>query len=279
MNYKKILKIIVGCFFILISLMALFDTITWLVEKKDYNKEYVYSDLGILSYEKNNEKIYIEKIYNTDGEILELNVPDKKTIIMYCYKANQAEGIYLGVNNTPDSRLQYPIMSIYLSMLYLVVGIFILSKKNEANPIKRFYWFYVFFFTVGIGLSIYQMYNIINYCMVKDDNNMVNATIYSDIYDTGVSQEQYKAVSYYYVDNDKYIYVNEVYKNGDINDALGTTQKLYYDPDNPNKVSSGISILNVFWLIIGIFVTAITFPIVFLNSKMVNRYNKVVRKK
>lgn len=279
MNYKKILKIIVGCFFIFGGIVALCDTITWLVAQKDYNKEYIYSDLGVLSYEKNNEKIYIEEIYNTDGEIIELNVPDKKTIIMYCYKDNPTEGIYLGIDNTPDWRLQYPIINIYLSMLFLVVGIFILSKKNTSNPIKNFYLFYVLLFLIGIGMLCYQIYNIINYCSIKDDNNMVNATIYSDLYDTGVSNDKYKTVSYYYVNNEKYIYVNDVNKNGNINDVIGTTQELYYNPDNPNQVCSKITFFNIFLLIIGIFITAITFPIVFFNRKMANRFNNAIRKK
>lgn len=96
---------------------------------------------------------------------------------------------------------------------------------------------------------------------------------------TGVDDKQYKAVSYYYVNNDKYIYVNEKYKDGDINDVVGTTQKLYYNPDNPSQVCRKITLSNILLLIIGIFIIVITFPIVFFNSKMVNRFNKAVRKK
>ena len=63
MNYKKILKIIIACFLILCSIITLFQTITWQITKKDYNKEYVYSDSGSLYYEKNGEKIYINNIF------------------------------------------------------------------------------------------------------------------------------------------------------------------------------------------------------------------------
>lgn len=165
MNYKKILKIIIGCFFVLVGIMGLFDTIIWLVAKGDYNEEYVYSDLGTLYYEKNNEKIYIEKMYNTDGEILELSIPDKKTIIMYCYKDNPAEGIFLGVDNTSDWGLQYPVVNIYISVLFLIVALFILFNKNNENPIINGYLFYLYFFAVGIGFAISQIYNVINYGM------------------------------------------------------------------------------------------------------------------
>lgn len=279
MKYKKILKILIGCFLLLCSIITFVQTITWQVKRKDYNKEYVYSDSGLLYYEKNDERIYIEKIYNTNGEILPINVPDKKTIIMYCYKDTPTEGIFLGMNNTADSRLQYPIMNIYVSALILTIALVILFKKRNENPIIRFYPIYVFILFVGIGISCLQMHNIINYCTVKDDNNIVNATIYSDIYEIGISSDKYKSVSSYYIDNNKYVYVDETYKNGNINDVLGTTQKLYYNPDNPVRVAKEIKLSNFFLLIIGIIIIAFTFPIVFFRNKMANRYNNAVRKK
>ncbi len=279
MKYKKILKILIGCFLLLCSIITFVQTITWQVTKKDYNKEYVYSDYGLLYYEKNDERIYIEKIYNTNGEILQINVPNKKTIIMYCYKDTPTEGIFLGMNNTADSRLQYPIMNIYVSAFILTIALVILSKKRNENPIIRFYPIYVFILFVGIGISCLQMHNIINYYTVKDDNNIVNATIYSDIYEIGISSDKYKSVSSYYIDNNKYVYVDETYKNGNINDVLGTTQKLYYNPDNPVKVAKEIKLSNFFLSIIGIIIIAFTFPIVFFRNKMANRYNNAVRKK
>lgn len=278
MKYKKILKILIGCFLLLCSIITFVQTITWQVKRKDYNKEYVYSDSGLLYYEKNDERIYIEKIYNTNGEILQINVPDKKTIIMYCYKDTPTEGIFLGMNNTADSRLQYPIMNIYVSALILTIALVILFKKRNENPIIRFYPIYVFILFVGIGISCLQIHNIINYCTVKDDNNIVNATIYSDIYEIGISSDKYKSVSSYYIDNNKYVYVDETYKNGNINDVLGTTQKLYYNPDNPVRVAKEIKLSNFFLLIIGIIIIAFTFPIVFFRNKMANRYNNAIKK-
>lgn len=278
MNYKKILKIIIACFLILCSIITLFQTITWQLQKKDYNKEYVYSDSGSLYYEKNGKKIYIEQIYNTNSETLKLNVPDKKTIIMYCYKDKPTEGIYLGMNNTADARLQNPIVNICVSLFILAVAFFILSKKNKENPIYNYYLFYVFIFLIGMIMSVYQIGNIINYYSIKNDNNIVNATIYSDIYETGISNEKYKAVSYYYVDDTKYVYVDEIYKSGNINDVLGTTQKLYYDSNSPEKASSKISFVTPLFLIIGIFIIIISFPFVFFRNKMAERYNKAIRK-
>lgn len=124
----------------------------------------------------------------------------------------------------------------------------------------------------------WQVNNIINYCKIKDDDNMVNATIYSEIYEMGSSREKYKPVSYYYVDNYKYIYVSEIFKDGNIDEHLGTTEKLYYNPDNPTQVSTEIEPSNIILLMVGIFITALTFPIVFLKHKMAKRYNKTIHK-
>ena len=108
---------------------------------------------------------------------------------------------------------------------------------------------------------------------------MVYATIYSDIYETGISSEKYKAAYRYYVDNNKYTYVDETYKDGNISDVLGTIQELYYSSDNPAKAVSKISPLNFFLLIIGIFITVGTFPIVFKKVKwqiiIMNLYAKI----
>lgn len=276
MNYKKILKVVLGCFLILCSSIVFSQTITWQFTQKDYNKQYVYSDAGILSYEIDDEKIYIEKMYNTNGETLELDIPDKKTIIMYCYKDKPTEGIYLGINNTADSRLQAPIVNIYVSAFILVIAILILSNKKIKDPIRDLYLIYVLLFLIGIGMSCWQINNIIDYCILKDDDNIVNATIYSEIYEMGTSTEKCKSVSYYYVDNNKYTHVSEIYKDGNIDELLGTTEKLYYNPDNPTQVSSEIEPLNFFLLIVGIFITALTFPIVFFRNKMSKRYKRAV---
>ena len=279
MKTKKIFKIIIGCFLILCSIITIFQTITWQIVKKDYNKEFVYSDSGKLYYEKNGEKIYINHIFNTNGETLQLNVPDKKTIIMYCYKNNPTEGIYLGMNNTADARVQSPIINICASLFILTVAIFILSKKNKENPIYNYYLFYVFIFLMGIILSVYQMLNIINYYSVKNDKNIVNATIYSDIYEIGISDNKYKAVSYYYVGDTKYVHVDETYTRGNINDVLGTTQELYYNPNNPEKVASKVNFVNFLLLVIGLLVIIINFPLLFFKKQMAERYSKAIRKK
>ncbi len=165
-----------------------------------------------------------------------------------------------------------------VSLFIIAAAFFILSKKNKENPIYNYYLFYVFIFLIGIIMSVYQIVNIINYYSIKNDNNIVNATIYSDIYETGISGEKYKSVSSYYVDNKKYVYVDETYKNGNINDILGTTQKLYYNPNSPEKVSSKINFVTFLFLIIGIFITIISFPLVFFRNKMAERYNNAIRK-
>lgn len=45
--------------------------------------EYVYSDLGQLSYEMDNEKVYVKDVYDTSDKSITLDIPDQKTVIMY----------------------------------------------------------------------------------------------------------------------------------------------------------------------------------------------------
>ena len=89
----------------------------------------------------------------------------------------------------------------------------------------------------------------------------------------GIGSENYKSVSYYYVDDNKYIYVDEIYKTGNINDIIGTTQELYYSSNNPALSYAQISIFNIFLLVTGIFIIVITVPIIFMKNKILKRYN------
>ncbi len=49
-----------------------------------------------------------------------------------------------------------------------------------------------------------------------------------------------------------YMLMKQTYTRGNINDVIGTTQELYYNPNNPEKVASKINFVNFLLLIIGI---------------------------
>ena len=73
-----------GWLFIICGILVLVTNIVtwneWGKKEKNYEKKYVYSENGDLYYEKENEKTYIETVYNSDQEKITPNIPNSKTI-------------------------------------------------------------------------------------------------------------------------------------------------------------------------------------------------------
>ena len=282
-----------GLFFllgaILVGTVTTISYIDWKTKESNYIKEYAYSDSGMLSYENKGEQVYVEKLYNTDNEIIELDIPDKRTVILYCSKKNSRECIYFDLDNTVDQSKLNPIMAVFITLLLACLATFCLSKKRVRKIVKNsdngeeyeqgtslssIYLFYVFLFAMGVGVLSFLLYQKINYLRLKDDNHIVTATIYSEIYNKGNDDNHYKPVAYYYVDNQRYIYVSDIYEDGNLNENLGKSFELYYDKNNPNKVSSKENSVNITLLIVGICFTAFTFPFVFFKKKIEKSMDK-----
>ncbi len=303
MNYNEInknignskLAKIFGWLFLIAGIMVFISTIvsyfSWNSKKADYNKEYVYSNYGALYYEKEQNNVYVNKIYNTDDEIISVNIPDKETAIMYCSKTNNNECIYFDTNNSVDQSMQNPILGLFATLFLMSLAMFLIPKKrfnkeinedgeiiSEGSSISSIYLFYIFLFVGGIGCIGWQLYNAVNYFNLKNGNNIAIATIYSEIYNVGKSNNNYKPVAYYYVDNQKYIYVNDAYEEGNLEENLGKTFELYYNQNNPNKVSKKKNPVNFLLLLSGIFLSAFTFPFIFFKKKMEKRIDKNLSK-
>jgi len=273
---KSFLKIF-GWIFLIAGILVFVTTLStylnWKSKENNYTKQYVYSSEDNLYYDVNNNKILVKKIYNTSDEIIELNLPKQTTAIMYCLKNNINECIYFDMDSTTDQGMLNPFMSIVISLFLTSMGLFfIINEKNKnkdkITSLSNVFVFFVCLFVFGIGLFVWQIYNMINYYNLKNDHNITTATIYSEIYNIGGSNDLYKPVSYYYVDNQKYIYVNDSYINGNLEDNIGKTFDLYYDKNNPNKVSKKENPVNFLMLIVGIAVMAISFPTVFMKKKI-----------
>lgn len=300
MNYNEINKSvensklakIFGWIFLIAGILVFITTIGsyigWKTKETGYIKEYVYSDSGILYYENNEEKVYVEKTYNTNDKIIELDIPDKKTAIMYCDKNHPSDCIYFDTSNSVDQSRLNPIIGIYCSLFLVAMALFFIPKKRcnkilqkdgnseeyeKGSSLSSIYLFYVFLFAVGIGLLGWQLYDVINYLKLKNNNNITTATIYSDLYIKGADNDKYKPVSYYYVDNQKYVYISDP-EYGNLNDNIGNTFKLYYNKDNPNEVSTIENPVDFILIIIGICSTAFSIPFVFCKKKMEKRIDK-----
>lgn len=271
---------------ILVCITTLSTYIGWKLKENNYNKQYVYSSYGNLYYENNNDKTYVETIYDTNNEVIDLDIPNEKTVIMYCSKKNTSECIYFNMNNSLDQGMLNPFMGIIVTLFLIVIGLFFVintrvqkdDKEEEKSSLSSIYMFYVFLFVFGASVLIWQIYNAVNYFKLKNNLNVTTATIYSEIYNIGAENDLYKPVSYYYVDNQKYIYVNDSYIDGSLEENIGTTFELYYNKNNPSEVSKKESPVNILMLIIGIGFVAFSTPFVFFKNKMEKRIDKNVSK-
>lgn len=271
---------------ILVCITTLSTYIGWKLKENNYNKQYVYSSYGNLYYENNNDKTYVETIYDTNNEVIDLDIPNEKTVIMYCSKKNTSECIYFNMNNSVDQGMLNPFMGIIVTLFLIVIGLFFVintrvqkdDKEEEKSSLSSIYMFYVFLFVFGASVLIWQIYNAVNYFKLKNNLNVTTATIYSEIYNIGAENDLYKPVSYYYVDNQKYIYVNDSYIDGSLEENIGTTFELYYNKNNPSEVSKKESPVNILMLIIGIGFVAFSTPFVFFKNKMEKRIDKNVSK-
>lgn len=267
-NGTGIVVKIFGYLFLILGIIMLIDTLTsyfsWTMKEKNYNKQYVYSDSGNLYYEMNDKQILVKKIYDTNEEIIELEIPNKKTVIMYCSKNNIDECIYFDVNNSVDQNMLEPFLGFFVTFILLFMGIISISNNKI-----RAYVTIVFLFVVGIMSIIEELCDGIKYYNLKDKNNTTVATIYSEIYDIEVGDSTYLPISYYYIDNQKYIFVNDFYIEGTLENDLGKTFELYYNENDPNEVLKKENPIDWYTIGGGIFLIAISVvgSIGILNNK------------
>lgn len=238
---------------ILIFIIDISEFVNWNAKKDNYTLEYVYSESGTLYYEIDNEKIYIENIYNTSSEKITLNIPNGETIIMYIDKTNINDGIYFDLDDTDDRNMLNPIASIFVALFFITGGLFCILKYEEVNgkehKVTAVVPVFIFLIIVGIGLISTQVYNPIKSFKLKGETV---ATIYSEMYNKGGTSNLYKPVAYYFVDGKKYVYVNNFYENGILSDNLGSTFEIYYDEQNPSNAIKKDNSIDILVLVVGI---------------------------
>lgn len=296
MNYNEINKSvgkgkgakIFGWIFLIAGTLVFIVTLStyfgWHLKEDNYNKQYVYSNNGSLYYENNDIKTYVEKTYDTNNEVINLEIPNGKTVIMYCSKENVSECIYFDMNNSVDQGMLNPFMSIVGTLLLMALGLFFVINKmtkinaqgEEKSSLNSIYLFYVFLFVFGAGILVWQIYNAFNYFNLKNNLNTTTATIYSEMYNKGGKESLYKPVSYYYANNQKYVYVNDEYIDGNLEKNLGSTFEIYYNKNNPNEVSKKENSVNLLMIIIGIGFVVFSIPFVFFKKKMEKRIDKAM---
>lgn len=294
MNYNEMNKNIgknkginiLGVIFIGLGLLILIGFLSsyfnWKSKEKNYSLQYVYSDNGNLTYEQNGNEVNVDNIYDINGNIISLNVPDKKTTVMYCSIDKESECIYFDLNDLYQYSILHPFLIIIVELFIIGIGLFLGFNKrtkvdaegNEKSSLSPIYMFCIFFFVLGLWTLYNQGTNIYKYLTLKNENNIATATIYSEIYRSNSSSEKYKPIAYYYVDGKRYLFINDGYIDGNLEDNIDKTFDLYFDSKNPSKSVKKDDFIDVFLLFFGILLVAFTFPFIFLKSKMEKRIDK-----
>ncbi len=272
-KYAPVMQFI-GWFLFIIGIISLIKQISnlksWNSIKDNYFKQYVYSEYGTLYYEASGKRIYLQKIYNTDHK----KIPNNQTVLMYINKDNINEGIYFDLNDSVDNNIINPLAGILMGLFITLLGFFLIQDSSELKKgkytTKPGFLLSLFFFVGGIAIIVFQIHNMITYSNLKSQNNTATATIYSQIFNKEAT-DTYKPVAYYYVDGEKYIYVNKYYEKGTLNNVLGDTFEVYYDKSDPNKAIKNGDKFNHLALILGIVSTLLSFPFIFLRHKMDKR--------
>ncbi len=273
-----------GWFFLICGCLTLGGTlitsVSWKFEEINYSKEYVYSSYGSYYYEVDGRKIYVNDIYNTDKEkMLDLEIPNEMTVIMYCNKNNNQECIYFDIDGK-DSGVLNPMGPIIISLFILMLAVFLLWKEKGTSDYKngvgktsftRMTLVSIFLIMIGVIVVFGQSKNLLDYTRIKRQKNVVEGTIYSEIYNSGKNSDRYKAVANYYVDGKKYIYVSNIYYQGYLEEDKGKKIELYYDDDNPEIVVSSDNFMMIFILVFGIILIILGTPFVFFKRKMEER--------
>jgi hypothetical protein len=241
---------------IYIILSSIFPIINWNLKKGNYDKQYIATSDDSLIYEFDGETIYIDNLYNTDGEKIVLELPDKQTGIAYCEKNNPKNCIYFDLNNSFDDGTLNPAMPVFASLFLLSIGLyFILTLKlqdKEEESLKPLIALFLSLFLLGVSALTYQAYLAVNYLSLKSQNNVTTATIYSEIFKYSGTNRTYKPVASYYIDGEKYIYVKDFYIKGSLEENESKTFELYYDSNDFNKVSEKKNPINITLLLVGI---------------------------
>ena len=139
----------------------------------------------------------------------------------------------------------------------MALSVFFL-KPFKKNKHFNLYPVFIFIFILGLIATISESIKAINYFSLKKENNIVEATISSQIYSPSYDQSKFKLLAYYFVNGEKYLYVFN-FTEGKLDDYFGQKIELYYDVENPTYSITKDFSVNYFLIIIGIFLSITTF--------------------
>lgn len=272
---SKFIKIF-GYFFIIFGVLATILYVTnwidWNQKKDNYTKQCAYSNGTSLYYKVDEQTIYVNKIFNTSDEKIDLDIPNGKSVILYSNNSNVNECIYFDMDNSNDAVMLEPIQGVFV-LFFIGIGVYFASGDKNAviqgnldmSP-RNLRWFGIFFFVIGMVAIIGGILENINNLSISSQDNRVTATIYSEIH--SYKTDIYKPVAKYSIDDKEYIYVSDTYVDGQLEENLYTTIELYYDQNDYNKVVPVEQKVQIKIIIYGLLLAFWGFPFAFRNKKM-----------
>lgn len=270
---------IIGIIFLLVGIMVMLVCsimhISWSLKKDNYVQVYAQSNNGSLEYKYNDQLRKVDKISDYYDETLFLDIPDSKSVKLFCQKDNNSNCIYFNESNElENSIVNSPILAILCSLLLIVIGLFFYEKSQPFNPNrKRSYSMYCFCLWIalsGICILGWQIMNYSNFNKLKEQNNIITAHVYSEIYIKNASNESHKILATYIVDNKEYVYARNFYKKGNIESNI----KLYYDGSNPSKALEDQKTINIGLVLLSLVFIIISIPYLFLSSSIKSKIKK-----
>lgn len=280
---------IIGFFLLALSILMFVGSISsyfnWQSKSDKYVKKYVYSELGLLSYEESGNNVYVDEIYDTKFQKIDLEIPDTESVLMYCSKEKNNSCIYFNTDNATARDMLNPLPSIFIALFFGGLGFFMILKKgnlfkvdNDNKSQKAAYGLFTFLFVVGMTLIIWQLIGIFDYLALKGANNKATATISSCLYIEDDTNGTYKPISYYYVAGERYEYVEDVYVDGSLEENLGKTFEVYYDKKKPSHAAHAIQSTNMLMIVCGGLLVVIgLYPIIF-KKKIKERLNNITQR-
>ena len=247
--------VVVGATIFLVSSVT---AINWYAKKHNYEQQYVDGPTRALSYRLDGHTINITKLLDTAGEDVSLELPEDQTAVVYCEKSNPASCIYFDMDNAMDENALNPSIGLYMSFMAVALGLYVVltikyADKDHASPRKPLFALFLVLFLAGISVVIYQVYLTVEHSVLKSQNNTTTARIYSSIYNASSSKNNmYKPVADYYVNGVRYVYVKDLYTEGSLAEDRHKTFELYYDKDNPRRVSEKEKPINLVMTFIGV---------------------------
>ncbi len=184
---------------VLVTLIVVLSTYgRWINEKESLNRVLVNKYDDMIVYTDDKDIIQINSIKDFYGDEYKLELNDNEYAHLYCNKNNDC--IYM-----EDSFFQHPGILIFICVFVLIVIVYLIIKDLAIINIVIKAVLASVILATGLVLIFMETYEMLDYYgMVNNNNNLVEGKVVGYI----SNGKKYNEVIEYFIDDYKYIYVN-----------------------------------------------------------------------